>query len=123
MDSLNEFFRKISRRLLLSEKRLQAIEDIDPQHIYVENIRAVFGISSGLAKRLCELAVRRGILAKGVEVLCPDHVVAAEAASRELLPPEVSCWQDVHGTFEQVTYATAGLQKMEFYSFRQGGAA
>jgi len=122
MKSFTKFLRRISSRLLFSPDRLKAIEDLDPSHIYVENVRAAFGLTTGLAKRFCELAVRQGILEKRVEVLCPNNVVAKDAASVEQLPVEVSCWEDDGGQYEERTYATNILKKMEFYVLKQGGA-
>jgi hypothetical protein len=123
MKSFSRFLRRISSRLLLSPDRLRAIEALDPSHIYVENVRSLFGLSTSLAKRLCDLAVRQGFLEKRVEVLCPDAAVAAEAPSVEMLPAEVSCWQEVNGTFEQAPFPTSRLKKMEFYVLKEGSAA
>jgi hypothetical protein len=123
MSLSSEFFRKIAKRLFLPRKRLDAIASIDPTHVYVENVRAVFGISNGLARRLCELGVKEGFFERRVQVLCPDNVVAAEAETEELLPHEVHCWREIDGDFEEVTYETDGLQKMEFYIYRQEGVA
>ena len=123
MKSFSEFLRKISRRLLLTPNRLKAIEALDPEHIYVENVRSILGLPTGLAKGLCELAVKRGILERRIEVLCPDWVVAAEAPNEELLPAEVTCWKEVNGNYEETLYPTAHLQKMEFYVFKPEVAA
>jgi hypothetical protein len=87
MKSLTKFLRRISSRLLLSPKRLEAIEALDASRIYVENVRSLFGISTGLAKRLCELAVRQGFLEKRIQVLCPDQAVLSASALCLVLSP------------------------------------
>ena len=122
MNSLTRFLRRISSRLLLSPARLEAIEALDPSHIYVENVRSLFGISTSLAKRLCELAVRQGFLEKRIQVLCPDQTVADEAPTEEQLPAEVSCWEDVQGSYRETTYQTSRLKKLEFYVFKERAA-
>ena len=122
MNSLTKFLRRISSRLLLSPARLKAIETLDPSHIYVENVRSLFGISTSLAKRLCELAVRQGFLEKRIQVLCPDQAVADEAATEDQLLPEVRCWEDVQGNFQETLYPTSRLKRLEFYVFKERAA-
>ena len=123
MNSLQRFLRRIASNLFLTPRRLEAVNALDPSHIYVENVRALFGISTGLAERFCELAVRQGILEKHVEVRCPDQTVVADAPSIEKLPPTVKCLEEIDGDPKYVTYDTSRLMSTEFYVLRNEAAA
>ena len=123
MISLRRFLKRIASKLLLSPKRLDAIAALDPSHIYVENVRALFGISTGLAKRFCEVAVRQGVLQKRLEVRCPDQSIAAVATTRDQLPATVNCWEEENGDYVEATYETSRLKVSEFYVLTDGGAA
>ena len=43
-------------------KREELIEQLDPERIYIENVRSFFGISYSLARLLCEMAVESNYL-------------------------------------------------------------
>src|ERR1044071_10433899 len=66
--------------------RRKLIEQTDPQRIYVENIRSFFHIPHGLAKWLCEVAVKEGAFEKRIGFLCPNcqaligHIKPSESA-------------------------------------------
>lgn len=122
MKSFKLFLRKIARRLLLPPERLTAIAALDPSHIYVENVRALFGLSTGFATRLCELAVRQGFLEKRVQVLCPDQAVAIDVQASAALPEDVPCVSEVDGHYEETRHATRLLRRLEYYVFKPGGA-
>ena len=42
--------------------REELIEQLDPERIYIENVRSFFGISYSLARLLCEMAVESNYL-------------------------------------------------------------
>lgn len=123
MKSLKDFLKRISSKLLLTPRRIAAIGELDPSHIYVENVRALFGVSTGIARRFCEFAVRQGVLQKRVEVRCPDQTVVADAPTVGELPPTVQCWEERDGSVVQATYETPALRKSEFYVLRREGVA
>jgi hypothetical protein len=123
MRLFEEFLKRISSKILLTPKRLEAIAALDPSHIYVENVRALFGVSTGVAKRFCEFAVRQGVLQKRIEVRCPDQTVVDEARSIEELRRTVNCFEEVDGHIVEVSYETSRLKTSEFYVLRHGGAA
>ena len=103
--------------------RENELAKLNPDKFYVENVRSVFKISHKEAKRLCETAVRQGTFVRGVEVLCPDDVVAAVAQSEAELPPIVRCMVEHDNEFEEIEYDTATLRKMTFYKFNDGHAS
>jgi hypothetical protein len=100
----------------LSEKEAEELARLNPQKIYVENVRAILDVSSNQAERICETAVRRGLFDRHVEVLCPDLTVAAEAGSEQELPDTVTCWERENNHMEEVKLPTANLTKVVFYS-------
>jgi len=100
-----------------------AIAKLDPDKIYLENVRSVLGVSTFQAKLYCETAVRRGIFRKRVEVVCPDGSVAVSARDESELPEVVKCWQEDGGEFTQVEYATRDLRKVSFYQMNYDGSA
>jgi hypothetical protein len=119
MSSLTRFLKAIASRTLLTPARMRALEQLDPSHIYVENVRAMFGLSTRVAERLCEFGVKQQVLRRRVEVLCPDRSVAAEADTVEELPPEVNCWEDEDSAPVERTYLTARMPKVPFYVLNQ----
>jgi hypothetical protein len=111
------FWRAISNlvpdRLALGD--LDALARLNPEKIYVENVRAVLRLSHGAAVTICESAVRQGLFARGVEVVCPDGSVPASATTEAALPSEVSCWAEEDGDMIEQRYATRDLRKVVFY--------
>ena len=96
------------------------LERLNPDKIYVENVRALLGVSHRRAMQICEVAVRQRIFSRGVEVLCPDNVVAASAPSESELPPIVHCWIERDGELEEREFETAALPKLVFYRLVDG---
>lgn len=91
--SLDRFLRLIDSPLIrrFVDRKRAAVEAIDPERIYVENIRAFFGFPHTLTRVLLEAAVREGGLERRVGVLCPHdmHIVESflsEDAVPELIP-------------------------------------
>src|SRR5205823_908851 len=78
----------------------ELITRLNPDKIYVENVRSLLGVPHRLAVTVCETAVRQGFFSRGVEVLCPDGTVAASAEREEELPSSVNWWtqEDGHDT-------------------------
>jgi hypothetical protein len=91
------------------------IAELNPDKIYIENVRSIFNVSHDNAKRICETAVRQGIFLRAVEVACPDGAVAASADTEDKLPQTVHCWVDDGGHLEEVELPTASLKKTVVY--------
>jgi hypothetical protein len=111
------FFEVISN--LLPERAfvgdLEALSRLNPNKIYVENVRSTFGISTRRAERYCETAVRQGLFSKFIEVRCPSGEVAAWATSENTLPDTVRCWKEENGDYEEAYVPTRDLPKSFFY--------
>ncbi len=112
---------------LLPNNTLSGIEEslaqLDPDKIYIENVRSVLDVSYQKAKDICESAVRQGFFKRGVEVKCPDGAVAASADSEADLPPTVHCWKEADGHYEEVELPTNTLQKVTFYRLDEQSTA
>lgn len=94
----------------------EALADLNPDKIYIENVRSVLGVSYRQAVDLCEIAVRQGFFQRGVEVKCPDGAVAALADSESSLPQLVNCWtEEEDGHIKEVEIPTHTLEKVVFY--------
>ena len=119
------FFEAISN--LLPERTFvgdpQALTKLDPNKIYIENVRSVFQISFRSAERYCEAAVRQGIFSKFVEVHCPDGAVAASSEFEKSLPEIVRCWKEQNGDYEELWIPTRDLSKTVFYRLNDEAAS
>ncbi len=119
MKSLERFLTLISKIVrwdpLADQRAVEALSQLNPDKIYVENVRSLLGVSHRQAVQICETAVRQGVFVRGVEVLCPNKVVAASAPSEAELPPVVRCWVEQDGEEEQQEFKTETLPKLVFY--------
>jgi hypothetical protein len=117
MKLLDKLLRAISqlipRRALSGKEALLA--ELNPDKIYIENVRSILNVSHEAAKRICETAVRQGEFRRGVEVVCPSGAVAASADTEDELPQTVHCWIEDGGHTEEVEMPTASLRKITFY--------
>jgi hypothetical protein len=117
MKLLDKLLRTISRLIphrALSGKETMLAE-LNPEKIYIENVRSILDVSYDAAKRICETAVRQGEFRRGVEVMCPNGAVAASADTEDELPQTVHCWTEDDGHPEEVELQTASLRKIIFY--------
>ena len=94
---------------------VKALTQLDPEKIYVENVRSVLDISYKEAEAICETATRQGLFEKGIEVLCPDGSVGAIADTETHLPERVECWFEEEGHLEPREMDTHDLQKVTYY--------
>lgn len=98
--------------------REEAIAKLNPDKIYLENVRSALGVSSGRAQQILDTAVRQGVFERFVEVVCPDGVAAASASRESELPEMVHCWQEQDGGLTEVVLPTNTLPKVVFYRLR-----
>jgi len=121
--SFEKFFGAISR--LIPQRHddrariLSMLSALNPDKIYLENVRSVLDVSAAEAKRILEAAERQGLISRGVEVLCPDGSVAASADSESNLPLGVRCWSEQDGHFEERVTKTEALRRNVFYRLNE----
>jgi hypothetical protein len=115
------FFRTISGTLSPSAfLNMDALSELNPEKIYVENVRSILRVPHGIAVRVCELAVRQGAFQKFVAVECPDGSEGAEAENEWDLPETVKCFADEGGFLHEVSIPTKTLNKVTFYRMANG---
>tara|TARA_R110002049_G_scaffold240328_1_gene413695 strand:- start:6466 stop:6804 length:339 start_codon:yes stop_codon:yes gene_type:complete len=56
----------------LSNKKSKLLSEIDPERIYVENVRSFFNFSTKFTRILCEMAVKEGFFRKMYGATCPN---------------------------------------------------
>src|SRR5271165_5495058 len=88
---------------------------LNPDKIYVENVRSLLNVSHGSAQRILETGVRQGVFVRRVEVQCPDGSVAASAETEAGLPRMVHCWEEEDGFPKEVEIPVENLAKTTFY--------
>lgn len=116
--SLDRFLRLIDSPIIrrFVDRKRAAIEAIDPQRIYVENIRAFFGLPHALTRVLLEAAVREGALERRIGVLCPHEMHIVESfSSEEAVPASVPCLAcEAHGR-QDFDHPRDALTRQTFY--------
>jgi predicted polyphosphate/ATP-dependent NAD kinase len=118
-------FSEIIRRIFVGNPIAgveEALAKLNPDKIYVENVRSLLHTSTEQALRICETAVRQHLFTRRVEVLCPDGQAAASASCEKDLPETIVCWQEIDGNYEETTLRTATLQKLTFYRLNDQAA-
>lgn len=91
------------------------LERLNPDRFYVENVRALLGVSQHTAQRICDAAVRQGAFNQRIGVLCPDKNIGVSAEKESDLPPYVNCVVERDGEYEEVELPTASLERIVFY--------
>jgi len=99
----------------LSEAEAQRLSELKPDKFYVENVRSLLATSTWQAQQICETGVRQRVFDKGVEVLCPDGAVGAEAMDESSLPETIQCFEERDGHWEAEDLPTETLRKNTFY--------
>lgn len=107
---------------MLLEKYLHTIEDINPNKIYVENVRHFLKVPTVMAKLLCEMAVVDRVFIKKTGLVCPNsdcNRIIASYSNSEKLPQEICCDICESNEKENFIFKTSGLKKIEFYQLNK----
>jgi hypothetical protein len=118
-----KFLNTIARRFPAKKLSADALSQLNPDKIYVENVRSLLDVSHSNAVDILEDGLKRGWLRSGVEVLCPDGYVAASAESEGDLPPTVTCTAEEDGHPTEVELSTNSLRKVKFYRLNDPAAS
>ena len=122
--SLEGFSRLIDSPLIrrFVNRKREAIEGIDPQRIYVENVREFFGVPQALARLSLEAAVREGALERRIGVLCPYNMhIVASYSSEEAVPESVFCLVCEADGREHPSHPQDELRRQTFYKLVSSG--
>jgi len=95
----------------------------EPARIYVENVRSFFGLPTGVAKLLCEIAVNQGMFERCIAILCPNdsRVLTDICGDEELQQENVSC--EVCESLERPhVFPTNECRRLPFYRLRHADA-
>jgi len=109
-------------RLLVSlaeGRQADAILHLNPDKIYLENIRSILGVPTAIAKLICETAVRKGLFFERVEVLSPDDTVVLTAANEQELPESISYMIFEGEDYDRQESATKDLKKRTYYQLNK----
>jgi len=103
------------------DKKHEQITSMNPKKIYVENIRAIFGLPRSVAKFLCEAAVKEGSFIKKYAVTCPNdncEKLIKSYNSKKEIPESIVC--DNCQDFERFpdTYDKKDVNIIEYYQLK-----
>jgi hypothetical protein len=73
-------------------RKEELIDQLDPERIYVENVRSFFGVPFGIAQLLCEMAVRERLFLRRYGVMCPycDRIIVSVKSEKDI-PDRLLC--------------------------------
>jgi hypothetical protein len=112
---LEKFLSTMARHFPSKRLSPDTLAQLNPDKIYVENVRSLLDVSYSGALDILEDGLKQGWLQSGVEVRCPDGSVAASAETEDKLPETVTCSQWERGHPEEVELPTSSLSKVKFY--------
>ena len=116
--SLVRFFDSVDKTFIgrLVERKAEQIRKTDPDRIYVENVRSFFGMTTPLARTLCELAVKEGVFERRVAAICPtDHRVITTYTSKKEIPERLKCTTCELNEEEKYEFDDAELKLETYY--------
>lgn len=99
------------------EDKGRVLRDMDPQRIYVENVRSFFHIPFGAARWICNRAVGAGLFSKHIAYLCPEceHVIAETEFNQPLNPNAVVACTLCELKEQDPEKLISACRKLEFY--------
>jgi hypothetical protein len=74
--------------------KAELLSHIDPERIYVENVRSFFNIQHQVARFFCEMAVKQKFFEKKYGIVCPNddcHRIITSINKISELPTEIKC--------------------------------
>ena len=110
---------------MLLLKYLQTISSVNPNKIYVENVRSFFKVPAFVAKVMCEMAVVDNLFIKKIGLVCPNsdckRIIASYKSYNEI-PDVITCSICEDEDKELHTFQTDKLEKVEFYQLKKTDA-
>ena len=101
-------------------RREELIERTDPERIYVENVRAFFGIPFKAAQYLCDLAVRQRIFSRKIGVTCPGcGKILLAVNSEDEVPETITCDVCELNERDQYIFTRQELGRIIFYKLNR----
>jgi hypothetical protein len=102
-------------------KTQHAFNELDPQRIYVENVRALLGVPTGIARTLCDMAVLQGWFVRYVGYRCPQCRKILASFPYVSQPPEKRFFCDICQLNEedQFEFSLGEVKRVIFYGLSQ----
>lgn len=107
---------------MLFQKYLNSISELNPEKIYVENVRSFLHIPSTLAKFICEMAVVDNVFQSKIGIVCPNTDCRRIIKSYNKLtdiPNEIECEICEHTEHEHFIFNTEKLEKIKYYKLNK----
>jgi hypothetical protein len=94
--SLTKFLQTIEKSPIgrFFDRKRRLIEQLNPDRIYVENVRHIYNMPYFAAKVFCEMAVIDGIFEKKIGIECPNIEcgrIVISVNDRKDLPKSIQC--------------------------------
>lgn len=120
---LMRFFQRIDRTWIgkAVAKRRDLLQPTgQPHKIYVENVRVFFGVPMGVARWMCDMAVREGYFEKCTGYLCPEdqRVLYEMCDGARDAPSELTC-SVCEALEHESVFPTQACGSMTFYRLRK----
>tara|TARA_R100001369_G_scaffold66119_1_gene93267 strand:+ start:32 stop:379 length:348 start_codon:yes stop_codon:yes gene_type:complete len=98
----------------------KALEELNPDRIYVENMRYLLGTSSRIARLVCNIAVRKGHFEKYYAIECKNENCRRIIGSYKNLseiPDKVTCFLCEEDGEKESQFSTKELNIIPFYKY------
>lgn len=115
MKLFTKFLQRIADVIPLAGVPLDRLARLDPDRVYLENVRSLLEVSTFSAKLVCETAVRRGIFIRRTSLICPDGSVAWTGGPEDDPPATLRCWHETEYGPEPEAIARESLRREEFF--------
>ena len=101
------------------KKQTTALEETNPDRIYIENIRSIFNISTRWARYICKIAVRQGILKRKFAVECKnnDCLRVIKSFDKEIDIPEIIECRTCELEGQEFKFNKSQLNITEYYQY------
>tara|TARA_R110002020_G_scaffold435662_5_gene645855 strand:+ start:450 stop:797 length:348 start_codon:yes stop_codon:yes gene_type:complete len=110
--------------MLFNSKKIEsALLDLDPDRIYVENIRHLLGTNTRIAKWICKIAVKKGYFEVFYAVECPNEScnrIIKSYSSINDIPNKVTCALCKDENLEDSTFDKKSLNIIPYYKYVRG---
>jgi hypothetical protein len=107
---------------MLLTRYLHTIDKLNPNKIYVENVRAFFKVPTFVARLMCEMAVVDKVFVKKIGLECPNsdcRRIIASYLNESDIPKFIICTICEDNDKERYEYQTSELNKLEFYQLKK----
>lgn len=118
--SLTKFLLAIEKSAVgrFFENKRRLIEQLNPERIYVENIRAIFNVPMFAAKLYCEMAVIEGVFEKNIGIECPNidcERIILSVKNKEQIPSTIVCKNCEILEREKYEFSNADVHLITYY--------